>query len=85
MTAGRAALIELMRRYLNGLLDPSITLLEVHKLDVLYAGARGTIEIEICQGTLWALRGEFTPCFQCKLKAILFLAMQMAAMRRIKS
>jgi O-acetyl-ADP-ribose deacetylase (regulator of RNase III) len=32
MTAGRAALIELMRRYLNGLLDPSISLLEVHKL-----------------------------------------------------
>lgn len=32
MTAGRAALIELMRRYLGGLLDPSISLLEVHKL-----------------------------------------------------
>jgi O-acetyl-ADP-ribose deacetylase (regulator of RNase III) len=32
MTAGRAALIELMNRYLNGLLDPFITLLEVHKL-----------------------------------------------------
>ncbi len=32
MTAGRAALIELMNRYLKGLLDPSITLLEVHKL-----------------------------------------------------
>ena len=32
MTAGRAALIELMRRYLNGLLDPFVTLLEVHKL-----------------------------------------------------
>lgn len=32
MTTGRAALIELMRRYLNGLLDPSISLLEVHKL-----------------------------------------------------
>jgi len=32
MTVGRAALIELMRRYLDGLLDPSITLLEVHKL-----------------------------------------------------
>lgn len=32
MTAGRAALIELMRRYLDGLLDPSISLLEVHKL-----------------------------------------------------
>lgn len=32
MTAGRAALIELMHRYLSGLLDPSVTLLEVHKL-----------------------------------------------------
>lgn len=32
MTAGRAALIELMQRYLGGLLDPSVSLLEVHKL-----------------------------------------------------
>ncbi len=32
MTAGRAALVELMHRYLCGLLDPFITLLEVHKL-----------------------------------------------------
>lgn len=32
MTAGRAALIELMSRYLKGLLDPYISLLEVHKL-----------------------------------------------------
>jgi O-acetyl-ADP-ribose deacetylase (regulator of RNase III) len=32
MTAGRAALVELISRYLKGLLDPSITLLEVHKL-----------------------------------------------------
>lgn len=32
MTAGRAALIELMQRYLEGLLDPFISLLEVHKL-----------------------------------------------------
>lgn len=32
MTAGRAALVELINRYLNGLLDPSVTLLEVHKL-----------------------------------------------------
>lgn len=32
MTAGRAALVELMNRYLAGLLDPFITLLEVHKL-----------------------------------------------------
>lgn len=32
MTAGRAALIELVDRYLAGLLDPFVTLLEVHKL-----------------------------------------------------
>jgi O-acetyl-ADP-ribose deacetylase (regulator of RNase III) len=32
MTAGRAALVELMNRYLAGLLDPFVTLLEVHKL-----------------------------------------------------
>ncbi len=32
MTAGRAALVGLMSRYLGGLLDPFVTLLEVHKL-----------------------------------------------------
>ncbi len=32
MTPGRAALVELVHRYLAGLLDPLVTLLEVHKL-----------------------------------------------------
>lgn len=32
MTKGRAALLELMRHYLSGLMDPFISLLEVHKL-----------------------------------------------------
>ena len=32
MTPGRAVLVGLMERYLNGLLDPFVTLLEVHKL-----------------------------------------------------
>jgi O-acetyl-ADP-ribose deacetylase (regulator of RNase III) len=32
MTAGRAALVGLMDRYLAALMDPSITLLEIHKL-----------------------------------------------------
>nr|VFK66478.1 MAG: O-acetyl-ADP-ribose deacetylase (regulator of RNase III), contains Macro domain [Candidatus Kentron sp. UNK]VFK71681.1 MAG: O-acetyl-ADP-ribose deacetylase (regulator of RNase III), contains Macro domain [Candidatus Kentron sp. UNK] len=32
MTPGRAALVELIRRYLGGLLDPFVTLLEIHKL-----------------------------------------------------
>ncbi len=32
MTPGRAVLVELMHRYVGGLLDPSVSLLEVHKL-----------------------------------------------------
>ncbi|VTS04870.1 type II toxin-antitoxin system antitoxin DNA ADP-ribosyl glycohydrolase DarG [Tuwongella immobilis] len=32
MTPGRAALVELIHRYLGGLLDPFVTLLEIHKL-----------------------------------------------------
>ncbi|MCY4357106.1 MAG: macro domain-containing protein [Gammaproteobacteria bacterium] len=32
MTPGRAALVELMHRYLRGLFDPFVTLIEVHKL-----------------------------------------------------
>ena len=32
MSPGRAALVELMNRYAQGLLDPTISLLEVHKL-----------------------------------------------------
>ncbi len=32
MTAGRAALVELIHRYLGGMLDPMVSLLEVHKL-----------------------------------------------------
>ncbi len=32
MTAGRAALVGLMHRYLGGLLDPFVTPLEIHKL-----------------------------------------------------
>ncbi|MDR2697268.1 MAG: macro domain-containing protein [Holophagales bacterium] len=32
MTSGRAALVSLTKRYLDGLLDPIVTLLEIHKL-----------------------------------------------------
>jgi len=32
MTTGRAILVALMDRYLAGLLDPFVSLLEVHKL-----------------------------------------------------
>ena len=39
MTPGRAALVMLMRRYLGALLDPFVTLLEVHKLMYFLAEA----------------------------------------------
>lgn len=39
MTPGRATLVMLMHRYLGGLLDPFITLLEVHKLMYFQAEA----------------------------------------------
>lgn len=32
MTIGRASLVGLMRRYLGGVMDPSVSLLEIHKL-----------------------------------------------------
>ena len=40
MTPGRAALVGLMDRYLSGLLDPFVTVLEVHKLMLLSQGRR---------------------------------------------
>ncbi len=39
MTTGRAALLGLMNRYLGALLDPSISLLEIHKLMYLLQAA----------------------------------------------
>ena len=39
MTPGRAALVVLMRRYLGGLMEPFVTLLEVHKLMYFLAEA----------------------------------------------
>ena len=39
LTPGRAALIMLMRRYLGGLMEPFVTLLEVHKLMYFLAEA----------------------------------------------
>ncbi len=45
MTPGRAALVELMRRYLGGLLDPFVTLLEVHKLMYLMQEAGESLRL----------------------------------------
>ena len=51
MTAGRAALVELMRRYLAGLLDPFITLLEVHKLMYFMQEAGEPLRLKFQKGS----------------------------------
>ena len=49
MTAGRAALVELVQRYLAGLLDPYVTLLEVHKLMYFMQEAGEPLQLRFTQ------------------------------------
>ena len=46
MTPGRAALVELLNRYLRGLLDPFVTLLEAHKLMYFMQEAGQALRLE---------------------------------------
>ena len=50
MTAGRAALVKLMHRYLGGLLDPFVTLLEVHKLMYFMQAAEEPLQLNFKKG-----------------------------------
>lgn len=50
MTEGRAALILMMNRYLQGLLDPFISLLEVHKLMYFLQAAGQPLGLKFVQG-----------------------------------
>ena len=50
MTPGRAALIGLMDRYLSGLLDPSVSLLEVHKLVYFLQEAGEPLRLRLVKG-----------------------------------
>lgn len=50
MTAGRAALVGLMNRYLLGLLDPFVTLLEVHKLMYFMQNAGEPLRLNYVKG-----------------------------------
>ncbi|MGE5481319.1 MAG: macro domain-containing protein [Bacteroidota bacterium] len=51
MTPGRAALVSLMNRYLAALLDPTITLLEVHKLMYFLQAAGEPLRLRYVKGT----------------------------------
>lgn len=50
MTPGRAALVELMARYLNGVLDPFVTLLELHKLMYFMQEAGEPLRLKYSKG-----------------------------------
>lgn len=50
MTAGRAALVGLVDRYLRGLLDPFVTLLEVHKLMYFMQAAGEPLQLNYKKG-----------------------------------
>lgn len=50
MTPGRAALVGLMDRYLAGLLDPSVSLLEVHKLMYFMQEAGEPLRLRFVKG-----------------------------------
>lgn len=66
MTSGRAALVELMDRYLAGLLDPFVTLLEVHKLMYFMQEAGEPLKLRYVKG----LYGPFGENLGHVLKAI---------------
>lgn len=51
MTASRAALVSLMHRYLGGLLDPFVSLLEVHKLMYFLQEAGQPLQLRYEKGT----------------------------------
>ena len=50
MTPGRAALVELLDRYLLGLLDPFVTVLETHKLMYFMQAAGEQLKLEFKKG-----------------------------------
>ena len=66
MTAGRAALVGLMDRYLGGLLDPFVTLLEAHKLMYFMQTAGEPLKLRFAKGPY----GPYAENLRHVLKAI---------------
>jgi O-acetyl-ADP-ribose deacetylase (regulator of RNase III) len=66
MTAGRAALVVLIDRYLSGLLDPTVSLLEVHKLMYFMQEAGEPLRLQYVQGPY----GPYAENLRHVLKAI---------------
>jgi O-acetyl-ADP-ribose deacetylase (regulator of RNase III) len=58
MTPGRAVLVELMSRYLAAVMDPFITLLEIHKLMYFMQEAGENLRLNYEKGNIRLLREE---------------------------
>lgn len=50
MTPGRAALVGLVKRYLNGLMDPAVSLLEIYKLMYFMQSAGENLRLKYVKG-----------------------------------
>lgn len=61
LTAGRAVLVGLVDRYLAGLVDLSISLLEIHKLLYFRAGGRRAVAATIQESAIRPLCREPSP------------------------
>jgi O-acetyl-ADP-ribose deacetylase (regulator of RNase III) len=66
MTPGRAALVVLMERYLRGLLDPFVTLLELHKLMYFMQEAGQDLKLQYVQASY----GPYAEKLRHVLKAV---------------
>jgi O-acetyl-ADP-ribose deacetylase (regulator of RNase III) len=66
ITAGRAALVVLMHRYLSGLMDPFVTLLEVHKLLYFMQAAGQPLRLQFAKG----LYGPYAENLRHVLRAV---------------
>lgn len=58
LTPGRAALVGLMSRYLGGLMDPTVSLLEVHKLMYFLQVAGEPLKLRYVKGTYGPYAGN---------------------------
>ena len=81
MTPGRAALVVLMHRYLSGLMDPFVTLLELHKLMYFMQEAGEPLRLKYIK-PLRSLRRQSPACAERSRRASRVGVSPMVAMRQ---
>ncbi|MCL6540932.1 MAG: macro domain-containing protein [Roseiflexus sp.] len=84
MTPGRAAMVVLMERYLVGLLDPFISLLEVHKLMYFLQEAGEPLRLRFTKGLYTDPMPKIFATFSVQSKATISRALETAATNRTR-